>query len=87
MHVQLYEKRGQKRDLLLMSVQSDREKSSEFSCTLRLQNKRKCCETLRRKRQKGRQKLFRKGEIKMGRHPGKIQIEFNTMNVTVTQQK
>lgn len=23
----------------------------------------------------------------MGRHPGKIQIEFNTMNVTVTQQK
>lgn len=61
--------------------------SSEFSCTLRLQNKRKCCETLRRKRQKGRQKLFRKGEIKMGHHPGKIQIEFNTKNVTVTQQK
>ena len=29
-------------------------------------------ETLRRKRQKGRQKLFRKGEIKMGRYPGKI---------------
>lgn len=26
-----------------MSVQSDRKKSSEFSCTLRLQNKRKCC--------------------------------------------
>lgn len=44
-------------------------------------------ETLRRKRQKGRQKLFRKGEIKMGRYPGKISREFNTINVTVTQQK
>ena len=44
-------------------------------------------ETLRRKRQKGRQKLFRKGDRKMGRYPGKISIEFNTINVTVTQQK